>query len=402
MKTINKLTPAQIARMGEWVEKWLAIGLSTEPADFDAAEQAMRNLYASSGNAQPRVVLRMSSPYGAIIGGLMAEALLSAEAVESQVWSLVRSQVWSQVGSQVGSQVRSQVESQVRSQVDSQVWSQVGSQVGSQVESQVGSQVDSQVWSQVGSQVWLQVRSQVESQVWSRWNQSRYQNLNAGWHAYVTFFRDICGWENETLAAYANDEILSQHASWTWWAPEVGAISDKPSVMHRDEQGRLHSTTEAALQYRDGWAIHAVHGVRVPADIIEDRASITVARIEGESNAEIRRVMIDLYDPKRYLKDSGATVVQECPENHCLVGLRSARLLRKEVSGDEAIIMVDLLNSTPEPDGTTKRYLLRVDPNAYNGEASRDCLAAVASTWRNADESLTFERPSDYQPVFES
>jgi hypothetical protein len=64
--------------------------------------------------------------------------------------------------------------------------------------------------------------------------------------------------------------------------------------------------------------------------------------------------------------------------------------------------MVDVLNSTPEPDGTVKRYQLRVDPNAYDGEASRDCLAAVASTWRMPDGSLAFKRPQDYAPVFES
>jgi hypothetical protein len=244
--------------------------------------------------------------------------------------------------------------------------------------------------------------SQVESQVGSRWNESRYQNLNAGWHAYVTFFRDVCGWENETLAAYANDEILSQHASWTWWAPEVGAISDKPETLHRDDQGRLHSITGPAMRYRDGWTIHAVHGVRVPADIIEDRASITVARIEGEANAEIRRVMIDLYGSKRYLVDSGAKVVQELAADHYIVGLRTARLLRKEVPDDEAIVIVDVLNSTPEPDGSVKRYQLRVDPNAYDGAAARDCLAAVASTWRMPDGSLAFKRPQDYAPAFES
>jgi hypothetical protein len=72
------------------------------------------------------------------------------------------------------------------------------------------------------------------------------------------------------------------------------------------------------------------------------------------------------------------------------------------VPGVEPIIMVDLLNSTPEPDGSVKRYLLRVDPNAYGGEASRDCLAAVASTWRMPDGALAFKRPSDYSPIFES
>jgi len=164
----------------------------------------------------------------------------------------------------------------------------------------------------------------------------------------------------------------------------------------------LHSDTGAAVSWGDGWGIWAIHGTRVTQQIVEAPSTLTVHQIETEQNAEVRRVMIDRFGAKRYMEESGAKIVQECAPDHYLVGLRTAKLLRKEVAGDETIIMIDLLNSTPEPDGTTKRYLLRVDPNAYNGEAAKDCLAAVASTWRNADGSLAFKRPQDYAPVFES
>jgi len=116
----------------------------------------------------------------------------------------------------------------------------------------------------------------------------------------------------------------------------------------------------------------------------------------------VRRVLIERYGSARYLKDSGAHVAQELPDDFELKGLRSARLLVKEVPGDEKIVMIDLLNSTPEPDGTTKRYQLRVDPNAYDGMASRSCHAAAASTWRMADGSLAFKKHTDYRPSFES
>jgi hypothetical protein len=118
--------------------------------------------------------------------------------------------------------------------------------------------------------------------------------------------------------------------------------------------------------------------------------------------AELRRVMIERYGAERYVVDSGATVVHELPIDHPLQGLRSARLLRKDVPDDEPIIYVDLLNSTPEPDGTTRRYMLRIDPNAYDGEASRNVHAAAASTWRNADGSVTYRNWRDYAPAAES
>jgi hypothetical protein len=237
--------------------------------------------------------------------------------------------------------------------------------------------------------------------VWASVGASVYGQHDAGWLAFYKFFHDECGLvvQTEKLQGLW---MLAKSAGWAIPHQNICWVSERHHILERDERGRLHSLTGPACAYPDGWGIYAVHGVRVPADIIEDRSSITVARIEAETNAEVRRVMIDLYGPKRYLEDSGAVVVQELPADHHIVGLRTARLLRKEVADDETIVLVDLLNSTPEPDGTVKRYQLRVDPNAYDGQASRDCLAAVASTWRHSDGSLAFERPQDYQPVFES
>ena len=121
---IDRLTPEQAARSEEWSKQWIEIGLSTEPADFDKATDAALRAYKLANLEQPMVILRMSSPYGATLGGALAWQLLRSlgdKKVRSQVESQVESQVWSQVWSQVGSQVESQVESQVASQVASQV-----------------------------------------------------------------------------------------------------------------------------------------------------------------------------------------------------------------------------------------------------------------------------------------
>jgi hypothetical protein len=72
------------------------------------------------------------------------------------------------------------------------------------------------------------------------------------------------------------------------------------------------------------------------------------------------------------------------------------------VPNDEPIIMISVDNSTAEPDGSIKRYELRVQPDAYGGLASTDCLAAMASTWRNPDGSLAFKKPQDYAPMVET
>ena len=404
---IDTMTAEQAARMPEFAQRWIDIGLSTEPADFDRATDAALRAYQLCNLERPMVILRMSSPYGATLGGALAWALLREltaiwSQVGSQVWSQVGSQVRSQVGSQVwsqvGSQVWSQVGSQVMSQVRSQVWSQVESQVRSQVRSQVESQVGSQVESQVGSQVWSQVRSQVMSQVGSAANNDRGGALWASWVAYIAFIRDVLGWRDPVLERFEIDETLVRSCGWVWWHETVLAISDRPEQLHRDTRGRLHNASGPAIRYRDGWALHYYHGVRMPADAIEDRSTITVKRIRDEKNAEVRRSLIELYGYERYVQDAKLKIVDKRPADDPIVGLRTGRLLR-----DGDIYLVDVLNSTPEPDGSVRRYVLRIDPAAYDGEASRNLHAAVASTWRvGADHRLAFADWRDYRPAFES
>jgi hypothetical protein len=293
---ITKLTPEQIARFKDWSDDWIKIGLSTEPANFDKAIEAALKAYKLINRYKPMIILRMSSPYGATLGGAIAWAMLRElgdkqvrAQVESQVGAQVRSQVESQVRSQVWSQVWSQVESQVGAQVRSQVESQVRSQVWSQVESQVGAQVESQVRSQVWSQVESQVGAQVRSQVWSAVYNYRGGSLwAAGWASSISFFRDVCGWTDPVLERFEIDEALVKNCGWVWWHENVLAISDRPTVINRDEQGRLHSELGPSIAYRDGWQLHHWHGTSVPADWIENRANLSPNTVIMAQNVEQR------------------------------------------------------------------------------------------------------------------
>ena len=54
----------------------------------------------------------------------------------------------------------------------------------------------------------------------------------------------------------------------------MAILTERPTAVHRDSQGRLHNPVGPALQYPDGWGFHAWHGTRVPADLIETGWSI--------------------------------------------------------------------------------------------------------------------------------
>jgi hypothetical protein len=97
--------------------------------------------------------------------------------------------------------------------------------------------------------------------------------------------------------------------------------------------------------------------------LIEHPESISEQRIQGERNVEIRRAMIARYGTSRY---------PFSPEVEILDADSFGTLYRREIPGDEPLVMVRVKNSTPEPDGSIKEYFLRVPPTV---RTSREAVA---------------------------
>ena len=170
-----------------------------------------------------------------------------------------------------------------------------------------------------------------------------------------------------------------RHTHWWFEYDGIVFVSNRPAVLRVDSAGRLHNERGAALDYGDGFRLSAIHGVRVDEDDVRHPERITVYRIEKERNLEVRRVLTSLYGHARYLKDSGATVVHQDERG---------KLWQKRREGDTDLLMVEVTNSTPEPNGTARSYMLRVPPDMKT--------AAEAVAW-------TFGmRSDDYHPSVET
>lgn len=59
---MNKLTPDQEAMLPEYRQKWIDIGLSTEPLDFERAKEAATRVYISAGETPPKEWAVFDSP----------------------------------------------------------------------------------------------------------------------------------------------------------------------------------------------------------------------------------------------------------------------------------------------------------------------------------------------------
>ena len=212
--------------------------------------------------------------------------------------------------------------------------------------------VGASVGDSVGASVWASVGDSVRDSVWASVRDSVYGQHDAGWLSFYSFFRDVFRLKKQTEKLNGLFE-LAQSCGWILPHKNICFASERHNILNRDEQGRLHNPSGPALMYPDGFGVWAIHGVRLPEYIIERPQEITCDKIESQQNSEIRRVMIEKYGTSRYLIDSGAKEIHRTGDNV---------LYRKQISNDEALQMVRVLNSTPELTGERKEYFLRVPP----------------------------------------
>ena len=307
MRKLDKLTAEQEARFGEFVERWTAIGLCTDPADRPRAEEAIREAYKMGGRELPEKIVWCGSPLGQAL--TRAIVIQNRASVGASVRASVRDSVGDSVGDSVWASVRASVRDSVRASVRDSVWASVGDSVGGQHE--------------------------------------------APWIAFYAFFREACGLVAET------DKLVGLRGvteSAGWWLPheKICWVSERHNVCSLDDEQRIHAEDGPAIAYPDGWAIWAWHGVRVPQKVIEQPLTLTPEEIRDEQNQEVRRVMLDRFGTERFLREVGAALVHED---------EFGKLWAAELRGDEPLVMVEVVNSTPEPDGSFKDYWLRVPPS---------------------------------------
>jgi len=253
------------------------------------------------------------------------------------------------------------------------------------------------------NQVWGQVRSQVRDQARLAILGSQQSDLS-----FYEFFTRACGFD--AVGNLKGFMAVARSAGWWWPFREVVILTERPTVLSRDEQGRLHSYDGLACGYSDGWGVYAVHGVRVPAWVIEHPEQLTVDAIHREENAEVRRVMVECYGLTRYVHDAqfeildaGDAVVNipvwglaKDDEKTLYLGTRQERHPRRLLRRGD-LVVVELTNSTTDADGTRRVYHVQCHPHLHPLLEEGNLGEPQAMTVHNAVASTYGMRGEDYE-----
>ncbi len=359
-------------RLAAAADGWLAFGLESGPALRAEAEEGVRLAYARAGLTAPDRFEWLASPYA---GARVATALVAAGEAGASVRGQIRTRPWARArtaltnqlgpagwarhwaasGARAWQLLNDRVVGPLRTRLTADLSRPLGD-----LEAAVGERGDGEL-----AQIRLTLLDAVHGQ------------HDAAWlGAFVAPSGERWAEDFETLDGIA---AVARAAGWWWPYERVVVMTERPRAIHRDNLGRLHHGDGPALSYSDGWSLYAWRGMPIPPRVAARLPHLTVEEIRDEENAEVRRVMLEHFGFDRYLKDSGA---KELHRDDCGI------LWRVNMPNDEPLVMVEVINSTPEPDGTSRTYFLRVPPD------TRTARGGVAWTFGLTEE--------EYHPLRET
>jgi hypothetical protein len=172
---------------------------------------------------------------------------------------------------------------------------------------------------------------------------------SAPWLGAMQYLHEACGLARHTETLQGLWQI-ADHACWMMPHEQVCWLMERPSAIRVDANGRLHAADGPALTFASGSHVYAWKGVLIPAALIEQRERIDVHAVDAATDPQIRRCMIEIMTPQRFVEQGGAY----------RAAADETGILWRQRWRWEAWAAVEVINGTPEADGTFKHYFLQV------------------------------------------
>jgi hypothetical protein len=364
-----RLTRSRIERAREIRDEWRRHALATAPADRPAAERAVRRLYELGGHSPPRFVWT-DSPAGTLLavwgmsddhretrGTGLLQDVLQRRPLSVAVWRYERT--LGRRGRLMGRRAGGDLGAVLASppvRVGSLNRDRLLMPPGGWGYPPFGPLLNSALRAYVGPEFERLLLDFAQQCNTGQFDAQRigsdfiYRELG------LVALRPEYGERLDLLATLAR-------STGPWWPfPDVCVMTERPVRFEVQPAPRgsghgwmvLHSLDGPALAWRDGLAIHAWYGAPVPERYAT--GELTAEDWLNEPNAELRRLIAEQMDYARLLDDLRAEKIASDE-----YGTLWRLLVRR--SDDEEVVLVDVVNSTVEPDGSHRRYVLRVPPD---------------------------------------
>jgi hypothetical protein len=352
----DALTPDQSQLLTAHRESWATNRLAVCTGDRATAETGVRLAYTAAGFAPPRDIVWSSGPYE-------LAAMWEATRLNHEVGKNIRKVIIDGTRKRVDAQVRSRVGARGSKAVFDSIRSPVADAVGAAVAAAVTrstSERQPKLRTRVRRAFAQLARFQLPRSTRPAFSSAGASPHELGWLAGYDFLREVLGLEKETELLRGLG-LVAAHAGWMVPHEHVCWLSARHSALGYDDKGRLHGAKGPAVAYPDGWSHYAWKGIEIPRDAIDQPNAITLHRINEESNIIVRRCLIEIMTPQRFVAMGGA----------CRVGQDATGVLwHKSWWTGDAWAAVEVIDGTPGLDGRRRHYFLQVPPELRTPRAA--------------------------------
>lgn len=255
------------------------------------------------------------------------------------------------------------------------------------IKDELGSSIRASVW----DSVWDSVGASVRDSVWASVRDSvgrifnlysSYMDLsNYGWVSFYDFFEKINILDNFNFKQYK--KILKSGVFNAYEFDNCVFAIQPPIYVERNSQGRLHSTSTAAVKFRDESSYYLINGRPIPEWVVENKDSITKDQFLQEKNLDIKGAIYEVLGAEGIINLLGAEITDTNTIHHANGDIETVELLKTKETfpelGDDPMAWVKM---TCPSTGTN--YLVGVDPQ-YN-----DAIEAIASLSPFTKEEYSF------------
>lgn len=275
-KKIDKLTPAQELLVPIYLNKWLKIGRSTERINKERAIEAVKTIYRVSGRKEPSQFFFFDSPL---------QCQLAVAAAKANADSSLKA-------------TKKDTDTPFMQKLVGNMKSMFGASAGASINEK---------------DLEAQVKNSLEKNFKVQYEYSMYVNYWCGWVGFFDFLLNELF--PEKIAEYGDfvaytKAVQELHVIIPF--EDVVFISDRPTSLHLDAQGRQHHETQASMAYSDGYSLYNLNGITVPKWVVETpKEQIDPKMVLGLTNTEQRMAVMRFVGLSKFLSNLGAELKHE-------------------------------------------------------------------------------------------
>jgi len=339
LEKITKIPPELEARFPEFVQKWLNIGLCTDRIDPVASVPATNLSYKCAELPTPGHMVICESPYQGCVISYFAQEDKILEIIETGKY------------------------------FDLLPINDINGQKIYKISGEKFKQLEEDYCSQKSISEIL--RDQMSNCI--------YGSLEGSWLSFYDVFGEMIDEIRQKIEGLIQ---VAKSCGFLWVYDEMAIITDRPEVIDMMDD-RLHCEDGPAIKYTDNFSVYAWKGIRIQERLIEEKESITADEILKETNAEMRRIKLEIFGEANFIEKSNAKPVHQDD---------FGTLYKIDMEDDEPLCMVKVVNSTPEPSPDEDGNLVYKDYFLGVPEHCKTAKEAVAWTWDMTEEEYDPEQ----------